>query len=296
MKRIFLLAVGLVAATMLPAQSRYVEIEGVVDNGSGVTYNRPQSTLAVDLVVEREAVTAGPYARYALKCLGLKAPFSDKVFYTLKSASVALADERGYDAPALAAPVSEPGSYLGDDTQFAALQVDRTEMLQLSTEQAAVQAANRIFQLRRSRLELITGEAGENVFGAGLKNALEAIDAQEQALLELFLGKCVVTTETRRILLTPASDKRQYILCRFSEAGGILPSADLSGEIVSLEITPGQPFAVEESVGKSGETLTCRVAAPSVCTVQTGGRVLTSATLPLFEFGRSVKVPAPRRK
>ena len=91
-------------------------------------------------------------------------------------------------------------------------------MAVLALEDAAREAANTIFSLRRHRIELITGEAGENVFGEGLKAALAEIERLEQSYLELFLGKRVVTTETRRYVVYPQSDKKQYIVCRFSAA------------------------------------------------------------------------------
>ena len=76
------------------------------------------------------------------------------------------------------------------------------------TEQQAAAAADMIFSLRRSRKELITGDAGENVFGGGLKDALEALDAKEQAYLELFLGKKVVTTYTHRVVIPMSSSSQ----------------------------------------------------------------------------------------
>lgn len=261
-----------------------------------MVYNRPHTTLAVDLTVECETVKAGPYARYALKYLGLRAPFSDKTIHTLRGADVALFDENGFVAAPLAADESRTVSYGDEGGEFAVLSVDRTEIIQPSAEQAAEQAANRIFALRRSRLDLITGEAGENVFGEGLKAALAAIDSQEQALLELFLGKRTVTTETRRVLVAPRPAERRYIVARFSESDGLLPESDLSGEMILLEITPGEPFAIEAAPEKSSDVVVCRVAAPSVCAVRTGNSLLAERTLPLFEFGTSVRVQLPRRK
>jgi len=296
MKRIFLSAAGLLVATMLAAQNRCVEIEGVVESGSGLVYNQPRTTLAVDLTIERETVVAGPYARYALKHLGLRAPFSDKTSAVLRGASVALFDESEYAAAPLAAAESRTDIHTGSADAFPALPADRIEMVQPAAEQAALQAANRIFALRRSRLDLITGEAGEHVFGEGLKAALAEIDAQEQALLELFLGKRTVTIETRRVLVFPKSDKRQYIVARFSETDGLLPESDLSGEIVLLEIDPGEPFAVEAAPAKSADVVNCRTAAPCLCSVRTGNSLLASQTLPIFEFGRTVKVALPRRR
>lgn len=296
MKRIVLLGSLLLSACMLSAQSRYVEIEGLQERDGGMVYNRPHTMLAVDLTVECETVKAGPYARYALKYLGLRAPFSDKTIHTLRGADVALFDENGFVAAPLAADESRTVSYGDEGGEFAVLSVDRTEIIQPSAEQAAEQAANRIFALRRSRLDLITGEAGENVFGEGLKAALAAIDSQEQALLELFLGKRTVTTETRRVLVAPRPAERRYIVARFSESDGLLPESDLSGEMILLEITPGEPFAIEAAPEKSSDVVVCRVAAPSVCAVRTGNSLLAERTLPLFEFGTSVRVQLPRRK
>ena len=154
-----------------------------------------------------------------------------------------------------------------------------------------------IFSLRRHRIELITGEAGENVFGEGLKAALAEIERLEQSYLELFLGKRVVTTETRRYVVYPQSDKKQYIVCRFSAAAGLLPESDLSGDMVLLQIEPsGNTATAVEASAKESNTVTCRVADPSVCTVIAGGREYARAVLPLFEFGRTINVALPRRK
>lgn len=297
MKRLFLLTICLLGVSALVAQDRYLMMEGVVMDAQGrVTYQQPHTTLAVDLTVEQEVILAGPYARYALKFLGLRAPFSDKSAYRLISATTALLDESVYEAKPLASASSEEYSYAGEADRFPTLSVDRQELMQPSEEQAAEQAAKRIFQLRRHRQDLITGEAGEHVFGEGLKAALEALDAQEQALLELFLGKRVKRTMQQRFILTPASDKRQYILCRFSEADGILSADDLSGEIVLLEITPGKAPYVEPAPEKWTEVARCRVAAPSECSVQSGGVELGHQRLPIFEFGESVQVALPRKK
>lgn len=73
-------------------------------------------------------------------------------------------------------------------------------------------------------MELITSEAGEHVFGAGLQAALAELDRQEQAYTELFLGKRVTTTSVERITVVPDAGKQKYILCRFSPDRGLLPA------------------------------------------------------------------------
>lgn len=291
MKRFSILVLLLMSLSSLMAQSRYVLPEGLVAGDGALHYTYPHSTLVVDLTLVEEQVMAGPYARYALKYLGLRAPFSDKTTYRLESASPALMSDEAYVAPAeQAVEQVVESSYSRAGEEFPALTADRTELVQLSAESAAEKAATRIFQLRRSRLDLITGAEGEHVFGEGLKVALEEIERQEQALLELFLGRKIVTRKSHRIELAPQGDKQQYILCRFSAAEGVLDSSDLSGEIVLLELLPGEPYAVKEAPEKAKSVVRCRVAAPTQCTVSCSGEKLGSRTLPLFEFGRTVLV------
>ena len=117
--------------------------------------------------------------------------------------------------------------------------------------------------MRKHRLDLISGEAGENVFGAGLPVALERLDRLEQEYLELFLGRRVVTTETRRFRVTPAEGKLQQIVCRFSPDAGLLPANDLTGDIVLLQYEP-QGMAVDEAgVRPTSSTIPYRIAALS---------------------------------
>ena len=214
------------------------------------------------------------------------------------NSSVALLDPKAcLDAPAPAQPSRTVMSHATSEDEFSRLQADKNDMAVLALEDAAREAANTIFSLRRHRIELITGEAGENVFGEGLKAALAEIERLEQSYLELFLGKRVVTTETRRYVVYPQSDKKQYIVCRFSAAAGLLPESDLSGDMVLLQIEPsGNTATAVEASAKESNTVTCRVADPSVCTVIAGGREYARAVLPLFEFGRTINVALPRRK
>lgn len=286
MKRISMLVLLLLTfmAANSEAQNHIVAPIGVVDG----TLHYPHSTLVVDLTLAEEQVVAGPYARYALKFLGLRAPLADKKSYTLRSANLALQGDAELTAAATPAKESALLDYSHSSEGFPMLTADRTELIQPTAESAAQQAASRIFQLRRSRLDLITGEAGEHVFGEGLKVALEEIDRQEQALLELFLGKQTTRLVTHRLEVAPKGDTRQYILCRFSAADGLLDATDLSGDIVLLEIIPGEPYPVEGVSAKS--KIRYRVAAPARCEVKCLGELLGGRTLPLFEFGLTLPV------
>lgn len=293
-----LLALALLVCGGATAQNPYIALQGANETADGIVVSQPRTVLAVDVTAERDVTLSGPYARYAQKFLGVRAPLTDKTAWAVTGASVALLDaEACLEAPAPADASRTVTTYATSEDEFPRLQADKNDMTVPALEDAAREAANTIFSLRKHRIELITGEAGENVFGEGLKAALAEIARLEQGYLELFLGKRVVTSETRRYVVYPQADKKQYIVCRFSPAAGLLPESDLSGDMVLLQIEPsGDTATAIEASAKETNVVTCRVADPSVCTVIAGGREYARTVLPLFEFGRTIHVALPRRK
>ena len=294
--RLFLFA-GLCSLAGVSAQNPYIALEGAAEGASGVVVSDPRSVLAVDITAECDRTIAGPYARYAQKYLGVRAPMSDKTLWSVRGASVSLLDDRMlFTEAAPAAPTQRTVSYAASDDDFARIQPDKLSTSVRSLEDAARDAANTIFSLRRHRLELITGEAGENVFGEGLKAALDEIARLEQSYLELFLGKRIVSTETRRYVVYPQPLKKQYIVCRISPSDGLLPESDLSGDMVLLQIEPQHALSALGADPKEPNAVRCRLADLAACSVICSGRECARVVLPLFEFGQTVKLALPRRK
>ena len=267
-----LLAFALLLSGGVSAQNPYISLQGANETAGGLTVAQPRTILAVDVTVEHDVTLSGPYARYAQKYLGVRAPLTDKTVWSVTGAQIALLDGDTYLNAAAPAPASTRVlSHTASENKFARLQPDKTDMTTPALEDAARTAAAQIFSLRRHRIELVTGEAGENVFGEGLKAALEEIDRLEQSYLELFLGKRIVS--------------------------GLLPDTDLSGDIVLLQIEPSGVAKSDLEAGpKETQVVACRVADPSTCIVVSGGREYARAVLPVFEFGRTINVALPRRK
>ncbi len=297
MKRILFSFVYCMTAAGLWAQNTpHAALVGLQETADGMTLSIPRSAIAVDVTVTAEQVVSGPYARYAMKYLSIKAPFTDKVTYRIDGARLALMTDDTLLAPeALEPPVQQAVAADSNPAEFPALAVDRSSITPLTDEAAAQKAAETIFALRKSRMELITGFTGENVFGAGLRAALDEIARLEQAYLELFIGRRVVTTSTRRYIVEPEASNRQYIVCRFSDTDGLLPDTDLSGEVVLLKIEPGKTPSVVEAPLKSSVFVECRLAASSLCVLQLKNRELARQQLPLYEFGRTVRLAVPKR-
>ena len=90
MKRLTMAFALLLSTFGAAAQNPYIALFGAAESAQGATVSDPRTTLAVDVVAECDRILAGPYARFAQKYLGVRAPMTDKVAWTLRSASVAL--------------------------------------------------------------------------------------------------------------------------------------------------------------------------------------------------------------
>ena len=296
MKRIIsLMSLAVLACGAATAQNTpYKAVVGTyVDASGALAVSDPSTSVAVDLIVEKEQTVVGPYARYAQKFLNMRGSLVDKTVYSLKG--VKLAVTGGEDVIADAVPAAEvtETSYMGSASEFAKVLPDRMSATAVSEEEAAANAAQAIFSIRKHRMDLITGEAGENVFGAGLKDALAALDAAEQEYLELFFGKRVVTTSVERVVVPMVAGVQSYAVARISSSAGVVAADAKDGDAVTLEVAPSgraRLSSIVEADPKSKTAVKVRVADPSTCTVKVGDKVLTSAVLPLFEMGRTAYI------
>lgn len=296
MKRIIsLMSLAVLACGAATAQNTpYKAVVGTyVDASGALSVSDPSTSVAVDLIVEKEQTVVGPYARYAQKFLNMRGSLVDKTVYSLKGVKLAVTGGEYVIADAVPAAEVTETSYMGSASEFAKVLPDRMSATAVSEEEAAANAAQAIFSIRKHRMDLITGEAGENVFGAGLKDALAALDAAEQEYLELFFGKRVVTTSVERVVVPMVEGVQSYAVARISSSAGVVAADAKDGDAVTLEVAPSgraRLSSIVEVDPKSKTAVKVRVADPSTCTVKVGDKVLTSAVLPLFEMGRTAYI------
>lgn len=202
MKRSLLVALLLVASSLVvDASAQQVvkkRIGSYIENGN-VVVAEANTTLAVDIVVETEKFVAGPYAKQAQRLLGANAPLVDKVIHRIVKSDVAVAETSSYYA---SESVEVDNCCEVANIEFPKVLPDRLSKTNLTIEQAADRAAEQIYALRTARLELITAELGDGVYGAGLESALREIDRLEKEYLELFFGKRSVTYSHQRYYVT----------------------------------------------------------------------------------------------
>ena len=276
----------LTMASASAQNSIYKAVVGAHKDATGhIVVSDPSTTLAVDLVFETEQVVVGPYAKYAQKYLETRGALVDKSTTSLKSAKLAVVTDNAFAAGTVAEPTTTISSYLGSENEFPKISPDRTSSSAMSLDDAAAQAAQAIFTIRKNRMDLISGEAGENVFGGGLKDALEALDAKEQAYLELFLGKKVTTTYTQRVIVPIVAGVNEYVIARTTSG---------KPEDIKLVLTPSEAtpkFSTLSEVDPRDKTaIAVRIANIATCAVKVGNNVVGSASLPIFELGRTAYV------
>jgi hypothetical protein len=334
-RRLFLLLTAgcLLGASGARAQSTRATAaqESGTLSGNSVLYSLPQTALTIRVTVQKETIRRGPYSRFAQQYLGVVAPLSDKDLYTLSEAALSWAAEAdpsavyvlenpekslfdlyvpsaegfialdpGGQRPAALrfAPAGETpaGEMPGSDANLAPeLPIDRLSASDPGLEAAAAQAAQTLFTLRRRRFDLVSGEAGENVFGAGLSAALDELKRQEEAYIALFMGTRTIERIVRSYEVVPEAGKNTVIVCRFSETGGLLPDSDLSGRPLLLEMTPEgktQRTVLPRPGGRESRgSVFYRVADVVRCRLLDEMTVLADRRVPIYQFGEVVDIP-----
>ena len=237
MKRFF----AILALVALAATSSAQTIKAGLYDSKGVAVVAEVDPVVVNVTlrVATEQFTPGIYARYAQKYLGKRATLSEYSSIELIDGRMALGTAEKVAPKVAQEPYALP------------LSTNRLNATAQTTEEQAAATAELLFSLRKHRLDLITGEAGENVFGAGLKAALDEIARMEREYLDMFYGSKSVSEQLYTFNVTITPDKNEYMVCRFSDKVGIVPADDLSGRpiVVKVETAKHKEYAELKPLG-----------------------------------------------
>ena len=288
MKKIFtilLTAVFVSLACDASAQQVVKQRIGTYKESGNVVVSEATTTLVVDLTVECEEFEAGVYARYAQKYFGMRASLVSRMSYSLVGGDVAVLDAPSYYA--------EPANVVNESVVTAGdrVMIDRLAADELTQEEAAKQAAERIFELRAARQDIILGEYGDGVYGAGLEAALREIERLESEYLKLFYGTRTVTTTTHRYIMPVSADMPNNVIARFNSEDGLLAKDNVSGDIVMVSITPSE---MNYPASNAKGTVAYRYANNANVVVSFAQEVLARRVLPIFEFGETVYFVMPK--
>lgn len=267
-----MLALVLAAALGSPAQTSQRITAGKASE-YGLVYSLPNTVVDVYLTAELTEEVPGEFHNYARRYLGVQ----DAITTPSRSAAItgATLEARGvanpaeqwlaqfkngstpymtltpgnvptgintetlYAAEPAQAPESTPWSATALDGE-AARQAITSEMARSSsTSKRAELAAQRIFELREMRSDILSGQADNMpTDGAAMELVLNNLSAQEAALTAMFTGVRRTRTVVGRATIEPDTiDVRNRVIARLSLTDGIVEASDLRGIPVTADIT-----------------------------------------------------------
>lgn len=286
------------------------------DNEYGLVYTLPLTVFDVTVAATKRVETPGEFRLYARKYLNLDPILEPSVRWTIAGAEVtpgarADADERyrvqfrngsapfmsltpeGFplavnDADYQAEPAA-PGRLAATEPEptiletSAAREAVTEEMLRShSTAKRAELAAARIYEIRQTRADILSGQADAMPSdGAAMQLVLDNLARQEAALTAMFTGTVSTSVEVARFTVVPpaADEAGRMVVARISVLDGIVPADDLTGAPLYIDfsdITTASLPVNEKGVTKSfpKEGLAYRIPGSATVTLTFDGRTL----------------------
>ncbi|MFA6701495.1 MAG: DUF4831 family protein [Dysgonamonadaceae bacterium] len=285
MKRIFTLIISTLLITGLLKAQETIQINAVKANNFGVTYTLPKTSVVFTFTIKKTIKNRGEFYPYAKQYLGIENPVTEnEVIYTLENVEAynkGIPDKSNSYLVEFKSNSLEPYVYLTKDNLICAINAaPELELIPLkkaaskseapvdasrffsqevliagSTGKQAELVSRQILDLRRSRTDILTGEA-DNMppDGEAYKVVMDQINLQEKALSEMFSGSTQTEIFTDEITIVPDEKNiDRAVIARFSEKLGLLDSDDLAGEPVYLTLTnktPPTPIVLTEKEQK----------------------------------------------
>ncbi len=175
----------------------------------------------------------------------------------------------------------------------AARQAVTSDMVRSSSvSKCAELAAQRIFELRETRSDILAGEA-ENMpsDGTAMQLVLDNLAAQEAALTAMFTGTTSTHTVVERYSLLPDStDINGRVLARLSAVDGLIAADNLAGAPITIDVkviergvVPVNEQGLAKTFPKGG--VAYNIPGTAAVTVRWEGRPIATQTVSLAQLG-----------
>jgi hypothetical protein len=177
---------------------------------------------------------------------------------------------------------------------FQKVAVQQSQVVEKSLEKKAAEAAQSIFDLRRSRVQIITGDTDATFSGEALSAAVEEINRLEQEYLSLFYGISETSIQSMNFDVVPGSDpsKNMYVAFRISDTQGLLPAGNMAGRPIVLELDIDKAGSLNTDVsGGRGKVIYYRVPAIATARVLDGQTMLMQTRIPVYQLGQTLSFP-----
>ena len=171
--------------------------------------------------------------------------------------------------------------------------VQQEMVVSKSLEDRAKEAADMIFRLRRSRVDIITGDTDATYSGEAMGAAIAEIARLEQEYMSLFIGYSEFQTQKMNYEIIPTRENKnqRYVAFRLSDAEGLVSADNVSGKPYLLELVPQEPAAPSGAGAQKGTVARYRI--PAACSVRLsdGVNILLQTRIPVYQLGTESTFP-----
>ncbi len=308
----------------LPSTTISLEVEAVQESFYAGPYARfaekylgikprmkDETTVQLTQLRMNPLVEADQSHRYSVKAS--KSMNTSSIFKLSTAGLVTFADAKFADESVWRFPTEAKGDFSGkgvssnltsesttlyrndkNESVYNKVSVQQNMVVEKTLEQKAAETADTILELRRQRLQIVTGDTDATYSGEAMGAAIEELTRLEKEYMTLFIGYSEFQTQKMRFDVIPEAgrENQMYVAFRISDAKGLAPADELTGKPVVMEIIP-QAFEQVAAVKKSKEEV-IHYRIPAICTVKlkNGADLLIQSRMPVYQLGQDSSIPA----
>jgi hypothetical protein len=184
------------------------------------------------------------------------------------------------------------------ESEYNKVSVQQNMIVAKTPEQKAAETAEMILDLRKQRLQIVTGDTDATYSGEAMAAAIDELTRLEKEYLTLFTGYSETQMQKMNfeIIPDPARENQKYIAFRLSDTAGLVPADNLSGKPVVMEFLPQRIMPEEKPAEKESKKLPAVFAyyrIPAICTVKLmeGMDILLQSRMPVYQLGVEASLP-----
>lgn len=319
----YLIITLLFCISSLSAQQT-VRMNAIKANDYGVVYSLPKTSVVVTLKVKKTVYNRGEFYQFAQRYLSVEPVTESRTEFTLEDVMVlnrGVADKENSFMVIFRSNSIAPYVMLTQDGLISTINADpesekessfdllapspipvnprrflsEETLMAGSTAKQAELVSKQIFDLRRSRNDILIGEA-DNMppDGEAYKVVMEQINDQEKALTEMFSGSTQTEYFTKEIVVIPTEkDIDKMVIGRFSEKLGPVDADNLAGAPIYLTLKSKTPKVEtvlsdkdrERLEKKLSEGVVYNVPGKAQLTLEFKNKTLKNQEMDIVQFG-----------
>ena len=175
------------------------------------------------------------------------------------------------------------------DAEYSRVSVQQNMVVEKTLEQRAAEAAQMIIRLREQKLQIVTGDTDATYSGEAMGTAIAELNRLEEEYMSMFVGYSDYMTQVKSFDVMPVADResQMYVAFRISDTAGLVPSDNLSGKPVVMEIVPQDSVPSEPAAQGSTKHQTFKYLIPATCTIKVkdGQELLIQSRVPVYQLG-----------